>query len=57
MFGRRSNDVEEMAGRNNSFGKADAKEVPNSTDNLPALNKSEKPILKLVVVFCLGFFL
>lgn len=57
MFGRRSNDVEEMAGRNNSFGKADAKEVPNSTDNLPALNKSKKPILKLVVVFCLGFFL
>ena len=32
-----------MAGRNNNFGKADAKEVPNSTDNLPALNKPKKP--------------
>lgn len=42
MFGRDSNDVEEMAGRNNNFGKADAKEVPNSTDNLPDPNKPKK---------------
>ena len=41
MFESYSNDVEEMAGRNNNFGKADAKEVPNSTDNLSALNKSK----------------
>lgn len=41
MFERYSNDVEEMAGRNNNFGKGDAKEVPNSTDNLSALNKSK----------------
>lgn len=41
MFERYSNDVEKMAGRNNNFGKGDAKEVPNSTDNLSALNKSK----------------
>lgn len=51
MFGRDSNDVEEMAGKNNNFGKADAKEVPNSIGNLPALNKSIKPKSEMLVVF------
>lgn len=32
MCERHLSGVEEMVGRNNDFGKADAKEVPNSTD-------------------------
>jgi len=35
-----------MDGRNNNFSKVDTKVVPDTRDNLPALDKSKKFILK-----------